>query len=60
MRSIEDLSIDELYTEAIYVAERLESDDRMNPLSWARYKSLMEYKKKLDAEIARRDNERFK
>ena len=60
MNNVFEVSTYDLYAEVRYINERLEEDDRMNPLSWARVQSLKERKQELLEEIRRRDNERFR
>lgn len=50
----------DLYAEVRYINEELTTDDRMQPLSWARVQELQERKRELIEEIDRINNERFR
>lgn len=60
MSEVTEMSTIDLYTEVRYVNDQLTTDDRMQPLSWARVQELQAYKQELLEEINRRDNERFR
>lgn len=60
MTEVTKMSTVDLYTAVRYVNDQLTTDDRMQPLSWARVQELQAYKQELLEEIRRRDNERFR
>lgn len=60
MSEVTKMSTVDLYTAVRYVNDQLTTDDRMQPLSWARVQELQAYKKELLEEINRRDNDRFR
>ena len=60
MSEVNKMSTIDLYTEIRYINDQLTTDDRMQPLSWARVKKFQNRKKELLEEIKRRDNDRFK
>ena len=60
MTEVTKISTIDLYTEVRYINDQLTTDDRMQPLSWARVQELQAYKQELLEEINRRDNERFR
>lgn len=60
MSEVTKMSTVDLYTVVRYVNDQLTTDDRMQPLSWARVQELQAYKQELLEEINRRDNERFR
>lgn len=60
MSEVYDVSTFDLYAEVRYINDQLTTDDRMQPLSWARVQELQAYKQELLEEINRRDNERFR
>ena len=60
MGEVTKMSTVDLYTAVRYVNDQLTTDDRMQPLSWARVQELQAYKQELLEEINRRDNERFR
>lgn len=60
MSEVNKMSTIDLYTEVRYINDQLTTDDRIQPLSWARVKKLQNRKKELLEEINRRDNNRFR
>lgn len=60
MSEIAKMSMIDLYEEVRYINDQLTTDDRMQPLSWARVKGLQDRKKELFEEIKRRDNECYR